>query len=203
MQFLGIFVTLPFSMLLQKMGFSPPPSIAPAKSAMQFAIQTLTICLTPAIFEEVLFRRMIFLTVRKRSSIAAVLFSALFFSMAHCDFFNFPATFFIGICLGIARYRGTPLILCIIAHFSVNFSASVLNIVLENPAANDFFLRYFLLFVVLIITLFISFFPKKKESEELTDESAIRFGKHLLKMLKNPLLYGYIILFVILGVRNL
>ena len=203
MQFLGIFVNLPFSVQLQKMGFSPPPSIAPAKSTMQFIVQTLAICLTPAVFEEVLFRKMIFSSIRKKSAIAAIVFSAMFFAMAHSDFFNLPATFFIGICLGIARYRGTPLILCIIAHFSVNFSASVLNIILENPAANDFFLRYFLLFVVLIITLFISLFPKKTDAEELTDNAAIRFGKYLVKMLKNPLLYGYIILFVILGVRNL
>ena len=203
MQFLGIFVNLPFSVLLQKFGFSPPPSIAPAESIAQFITQALAICLTPAIFEEVLFRKMIFASIRKKSAIAAIFFSALFFSMAHGDFFNLPATFFIGICLGIARYRGTPLILCIVTHFCVNFSASVLNIILENPTTNDFFLRYFLLFVVLVISLFITLFPKKQKDEELTDLSIIRCGKYILKLLKNPLFYGYIILFIILGVRNL
>lgn len=203
MQFLGIFINLPFSVMLQKTGFTPSPSIPPANSIIQLVIQTLTVCLTPAIFEEVLFRRMIFSSIKKHSGIAAIFLSALFFSMAHFDFFNLPATFFIGICLGIARYRGASLILCIMAHFCVNFSASALNILFENPAINDFFWRYFLLFIILVFTVFVSLFPKKQESEELTESALIRFGTYLLKILKNPLFYGYIILFVILGVRNL
>ena len=124
LQFLGICINMPFNVMLQKLGYSVPPSFAPAKSFAQFAIQTVALCLTPAIFEEVLFRRMIFGSIQKKSGIAAIVFSALFFSMAHIDFFNLAATFFIGICLGMMRYRGTPLILCITTHFFVNFTAN-------------------------------------------------------------------------------
>lgn len=203
LQFLGIFINLPFNVMLQKMGYVPPPSFQPASSRLQLVIQIFALCVTPAVFEEVLFRRMIYKTIRKKSAIAAVFFSALFFAMAHFDFFNFPATFFIGICLGIMRYRGTPLILCIVAHFFVNFSATMLNIVLANSSANEFFTKYFLLFVFVLGALFLSCFPQKKQEETFTDASAQRFGHYILKLLKNPLLYGYIILFVVLGVRNL
>ncbi len=103
LQFFGIFVNLPLSMMLQKMGFTLPPSIPAAKNLFQFAVQIFAVCLTPAIFEEVLFRRMIFHSIRKKSAIAAVVFSSLFFAMAHFDFFNFPATLFIGICLGMMQ----------------------------------------------------------------------------------------------------
>lgn len=203
LQFLGIFINMPFSVMLQKLGYSVPPSFAPAKTFPQFLIQTLALCLTPAIFEEVLFRRMIFGSIRKKSGIAAILYSALFFSMAHIDFFNLPATFFIGICLGIMRYRKTPLILCIVAHFFVNFSATGLNILLSNPAISDFFTRYFLLFLMVFLMVFISCFPKKRNPEVLTETSLNRFGIYTLKLLKNPLFYTYILLFVILGVHNL
>ncbi len=203
LQFLGIFINLPFSMLLQKMGYSVPPSFAPAKNVGQFLIQVFALCLTPAVFEEVLFRRMIFGTIRKKSGIAAIFFSALFFSMAHIDFFNLPATFFIGICLGIMRYRKTPLILCITTHFFVNISASGLNILLAYPAINDFFLRYFLLFMLVIVILFISCFPQKRKQEVLTDTSLKRLGAYTLKLLRNPLFYAYILLFCVLGVHHL
>lgn len=203
LQFLGIFVNLPFSVMLQKMGFTPPSSLPAAKSLFQFAVQTVAICLTPAIFEEVLFRRMIFNSIRKKSALAAILFSALFFAMAHFDFFNFPATFCIGLCLGIMRYRGTPLILCIITHFSVNFCATVLNIALQHPAISDFLMRYLLLFVFLFLALLVALFPKKQTKETLTDAALKRFGNYAVNLLKNPLFYGYIILFAFLGVRSL
>ncbi len=202
-QFFGIFVNLPFSVMLQKMGFTPPPAIPAAKNLLQFAVQTVAICLTPAVFEEVLFRRMIFHTIQKKSAIAAVLFSALFFAMAHFDFFNLPATFFIGICLGIMRYRGVPLILCIMTHFFVNFCAASLNIILKSPAISDFLMRYFLLLILIFATLMITLFPKKTKKEVLTDASLKRFGNYLKNLLKNPLFYGYMILFIVMGVRNL
>ena len=124
LQFLGIAVNLPIGILLQKFGFSAPKGLPIAKSPVQFLAQTVIICLAPAIFEEVFFRRMLFSEIRKKSVVAAVGFSALFFAMAHMDFYNFPATFLIGCCFGIARSRNVPLILLIIAHFFVNFKSN-------------------------------------------------------------------------------
>lgn len=203
LQFVGVAVNLPVSVMLQKMGYSLPKGLPMAKTPIQFFAQTVIVCLTPAIFEEVCFRRMIFSEIRKKSAVAAVLFSALFFAMAHMDFYNFPATFLIGCCFGIARTRNVPLILLIIAHFFVNLSASVLNHLLINPAISGLIQRYFLLWIFLALVILVTIFPKKKENSTPSLKLSKSFFRYLISLLKNPLFYGYCILFVVLGVRQL
>ncbi len=201
LQFLGIAVNLPLSIALQKFGFTPPPSLSVAKNALQFITQTLVVCLTPAVFEEVLFRRIIFDSIRDYSVKAAVFFSALFFAMAHLDFHNFCATFFIGLMLGLLRAKGAPLILCVTSHFFVNFTASILNIFLQNDFLSSLFSRYSLLVFILAAIFFFLSFPKKLagSNENMTQEEK----PYLKKLLSNPLFYIYLTTFFIIGVKNL
>lgn len=203
LQFAGISMNLPINVMLQQMGYAPPSALPMATTLVQFLFQTIVICLTPAVFEEVLFRRMIFNEIKQKSVIAAVCFSALFFAMAHLDFYNLAATFFIGCFLGIARTRGVPLILCIIAHFFVNFSASVLNHILKHPVMGDFAQRYFPLWIFISFVILITIFPKKKETNNLSLKLSNSFFKYTATLLKNPLFYGYLILFTALGVQRL
>ena len=201
LQFVGIAANLPISVMLQKMGAPLPPALPMARSFAQFCVQTVVACLCPAIFEEVLFRRMMFLEMRKKSQIAAVCFSALFFSMAHMDFFNFPAMLFIGLCLGIVRTQNIPLIYCIITHFFVNFSASVLNHLLKSQVLNSLFQRYLLLWVAFAFILLVTVFPKKKGTS--LSGSSQKFVRYICSLLKNPLFYIYCIFFAVVGVSRL
>ncbi len=205
LQFVGIAVNLPLTALLQHFGFSAPSSLSNAKSILEFLLQTAVVCLTPAVFEEVLFRRMVFGDLAKHSQKSAVFFSALFFAMAHFDFHNFAATLTIGLFLGMLRYRGAPLILCVTTHFFVNFTASVLNLVLELPVAASLFARYYLLIIFLAVIMIAISFPKKISSvDEVPTENALSIPKkHWAKLFLQPLFYIYLVIFFILGVNNL
>lgn len=205
LQFIGIAVNFPISALLQHFGFPLPHALPKAETLVEFLIQTVVACLTPAVFEEVLFRRMVYGTIEEWSTKAAVIFSALFFAMAHFDFHNFAATMTVGLCLGMLRYRGAPLILCITTHFFVNFSASILNIILEIPIVASLVERYYLLIVFLAIVLFAASFPKKISSSlEEIPNSTVPTQKHgWYHMLTQPLFYLYLVIFFVLGVKNL
>lgn len=203
LQMIGLALNLPLNVLLRKFGCSPPSALPIAKSCFQFIVQIITVCLIPAVFEEVLFRRMIFLEIKQKSSIAAVLFSALFFSMAHIDFYNVPATLFIGCFLGITRVFGAPLILCITTHFFVNFSASVLNYLLEYPMLERIFTLSLPFWFFLAFIIFIKIFPNKKELSDHTCINSKSFIRYTKSLLKNPLFYVFCILFVTLGVNRL
>lgn len=203
LQLIGVALNLPLNVLLRKLGCSPPSALPIAKTFLQFMIQSVVVCLVPAVFEEVLFRRMIFLEIKKKSSIAAILFSALFFSMAHIDFYNVPATLFIGCFLGIVRITGAPLILCITAHFFANFSACVLNILLKYPILERIFSLSLPFWVFLSFIIFIKIFPKKKELSEHSFINSKSFIRYIRSLLMNPLFYVFCILFVTLGVNRL
>lgn len=205
LQFVGIAANLPITALLQHFGFSAPSSLPNAKNILEFMMQIAVVCLTPAVFEEVLFRRMIFDDLAKQSKKAAILFSALFFAMAHFDFHNFAATLTIGLCLGLLRYRGAPLILCVITHFFVNFTASVLNLILEIPVASSLFERYYLLIIFLAVIMIAVSFPKKFTTVyETSKDDALPISKrHWSKLFLQPLFYLYLVIFFILGVNNL
>lgn len=203
LQFIGVMVNFPVSVALQHFGFHPPASIPTADSVWHFALQLLVICLTPAIFEEVLFRRMIFDRIGKDSKLAAVMITALLFGMAHLDFYNFAATFAIGIVLGMLRMKGASLILCTITHFSVNLCASILNILMENATVSSLFERYFLLICILSVVFFHLLFPKENLSTSVLDEPAVLAVSYTKKLLRQPLFYIYLVIFFIIGARNL
>ena len=203
LQFIGIAVNFPVSALLQHFGYPLPPSFPNAENLLEFLLQTVVICLTPAIFEEVLFRRMVYHSLNRYSQKAAILFSALFFAMAHFDFHNFAATFTVGLSLGILRHRGAPLILCVITHFFVNFTATLLNHILEIPFAASLMDRYFLLIVFLAVVLLIASFPKKLSLESDDTPSEMIESKPWTNILLQPLLYIYLAIFFILGANNL
>ena len=204
LQFFGIAMNMPLSFWLNSLGFSARDNLPLPTAALQFLGHIGVVCLTPAIFEEVLFRRMIYRTIQRDSSSAAILFSAIFFSMAHCDFFNISATFVIGLCLGLLRYQGATLILCIITHFFINFTASMMNLGFQIPIVSDYFQRYYPLLFFLSAIFLCILLPKKNLQNVLSDDSAQgTVADYLLKLVKNPLFYGYIIIFLVLGVRSL
>ncbi len=199
MQMIGTALNLPISILFQKFGYSLPSSFPVANSWFRFLVQTVVVCLTPAVLEEILFRNIIFHHIRKLgTSVSAMWISALLFSMAHFDFFNLVATVFIGIILGYFRKNGIALIYCMITHFSVNFTASCLNLGMKQPVFTDFFDKYLPLVVFLSLVIFFAILPSQKEAVSTEPR-----GSYVKRLLRNPLFYCYILTFVILGVRSL
>lgn len=202
LQFVGIAANFPVTVFLQRLGFSAPSSLPNGNSMITLLLQIVVVCLTPAILEEVLFRRMVYGDLKKQSPKAAVLFSAMYFAMAHFDFHNFAATFIIGLSLGMLRYRGAPLIMCVVTHFFVNYSALILNYLLKIPATASLVDRYFALIVTLAVFLFMLSFPKKLSSQISNEECE---GKeHSWKaFVPHPLFWVYLVIFFLLGVKNL
>lgn len=205
LQFIGMGVNFPISYTLQKYGFSPPPQLPIPQNVYQFLIYVGVTCLTPAILEEVFFRRMMFDSMQKHSPTMALILSSFFFAMAHFNLYNFIAPLVVGFHLGLMRYAGVPLILCIITHFFLNFSACLLDILTINPIFSSLFQRYFLLIVLLALVFSEVVFSKKIyfTDEYTTEDTAEKAKKYCKKIFRRPWVYLYILLFVILGVKNL
>lgn len=203
LQFIGTALNYPLSLFLQYLGYSLPNSVPPALTGIEFFVQTLVVCLTPAVLEEVLFRRFIYNHIAGYSHQSAIFFSALFFAMAHFDFYNLMATFFIGLTLGVLRSRNISVLLCILIHFTTNLTANLLNVGFTNPFFLELFERYYPLSILFFGVLFFALLPKKDipQGEQIVLPKPR--GKFYRKLLKNPLFYGYCILFIVLGVTRL
>ena len=205
MQLIGTALNYPFSMLLQHLGYPLPPSLPNPMNGLEFLLQTLVVCLTPAILEEILFRQLIYREISGYSRSGAVFYSALFFSVAHFDLFNLPATFFIGLSLGILRTRNVSLSKCCIVHFIINFTASLLNVGFNFAAFSELFNRYYPLSIFLSVVLYIAIFPKGHSvASDVSEDKTVAVRKSYTgKLLKNPLFYLYCILFFFIGVNQL
>ena len=204
LQFIGIVCNAVMAVFLKKLGLTVPSSpLMIPQTVWQYTAQIAVACLAPAVFEEVLFRRFVFDHIRGYSRASAVIFSALFFATAHYDFFNFPATFLVGLVLGVFRAGGAPLLYCITTHFATNCCATILNVALENAVIASFFNRYLILIFVLALVFIFLLLPKHKifciSSEEFCSEKQ----SYIKALLVNPLFYVYIFCFLVLGVKSL
>ncbi|MBO5408025.1 MAG: CPBP family intramembrane metalloprotease [Clostridia bacterium] len=205
MQLLGTALNYPFSMLLQHFGYTLPPALPNPVDGWELILQTMVVCFTPAILEEILFRQIIYNEIAAYSKRSGIFFSALFFSMAHFDLFNLPATLLIGISLGVLRSRNISLVKCCFVHFVINFSASILNLGFNFKTFSEFFHRYYPLTVFLALVLYVAVFPKGQTGDVfiMKEESKPSTDIYLFKLLKNPLFYLYCILFFTIGVNQL
>ncbi len=203
LQMIGTALNFPVSMLLQHFGHNLPAALPNPVNGWEFILQTIVVCFVPAILEELLFRQIIYNKISQYSKRSAIFFSAMFFSMAHFDFFNLAATFFIGITLGILRSCNVSLLHCCIIHFIVNLTASILNLGFNFPMFSELFHRYYPLLVFLSLTLFFTVFPKGQAKRISTVENEERKPKkhYTALLLKQPLFYIYCILFFIIGVK--
>jgi membrane protease YdiL (CAAX protease family) len=202
LQFTGTIFNLPIALILEKFGFAYKEVLPPVKSFSELITLGLVACVMPAVFEEVLFRKIVFNRFRHFSKQTAIITSSIFFSLAHMSFYNLGAAFFIGIVFGIMRAREYPLVSLMVAHFTVNFSAVLLNTIFSKEAYKLAFANYYFLILIIfsiIVTLILKDKPKKSEQLEIV----FPIKPLLIELIKTPYPYIYFTIIIVIGVINL
>lgn len=227
-QYLSIASNLPVNYLISFLGKDISSNVPHITNFGVYLISLVVVCLMPAIFEEVLFRGIIFNKGREYGKKAAIILSAVLFAIMHFDISNFFGTLVLGIISGVMVKYTNRLIYPMITHFGMNFTSATLSFVTNNEMIenlhNDLFLIFIIISIPLIIYLMRIFKEKSVEypyvdedKYELTrenviqinEEESIRIIEHDIKenniglMIKElcSSLYFYIIviLFIYLG----
>ena len=101
----------------------------------------LKVAIVAPIIEEMIFRGVIMHgLMRNYSKFTAVFVSALMFALFHLNPWQFPATFILGILLGILMVRTNNIFLCILGH-SINNSLVLVNIKYWDQIKNSFYMQ--------------------------------------------------------------
>ncbi len=90
-------------------------------------ISIITICIIPAVFEELIFRGAIFTGLKNVSLKRACLMGGIIFALAHFDPQQFLYTLLIGILFCYMVYRTKSVIPGMVTHFMLNFSSLMLS----------------------------------------------------------------------------
>jgi membrane protease YdiL (CAAX protease family) len=93
-----------------------------------FILSLLAVGIVAPVFEEILFRGLIFGELRKVTQVRAALFiQAVLFGVYHLDIIQGSYAFLIGILLGYVYYRSNSILAPIIVHAAVNTTSIILS----------------------------------------------------------------------------
>ncbi len=127
------FINLSFSTFLESVGVTVSNVSIDLSSFQNYILCVITLCIAPAIFEEITFRGILLNGVSGNVIVGSIL-SALCFSLYHLSLSQFIYQFIYGFCLSILVIKTGNLIFSIIAHFLNNFiiiSVEYFNITLN------------------------------------------------------------------------
>lgn len=220
-QYTGVLANLPVRILITLLGGDIGYNLPPIKSSGAFLVAVVVMCILPAVFEEVLFRGVVFNYFRQFGKKAAVIISSLLFAIMHFDFSNFFATFLLGLICAYMVVNTNRIIYPMLAHFAVNFT-SVLSTYIQNfELVNNFYIDclpvFFLVSVPLIIYLLMTFkaraeympYHDQKEYETIvenvipiSEDSSIKIIEHDIRennmRMAFKKLYGSVYFYILL-----
>jgi hypothetical protein len=136
----------------------------------------LKVVIMAPVIEELIFRGVIMHgLMRNYSKITAVFVSALMFALFHLNPWQFPATFILGILLGILMVRTRNILLCIIGH-AINNGLVLISIQYWEDIQKASFFQYsrqnqliISAVIVLVSFILIIFFSRRRKAQpELT-----------------------------------
>lgn len=172
-------------------------------SAPQGAVETVFFFIVFAvlipILEETLFRFLILERLRRYGDVAAMIISAMLFSLAHSAFQSFPHTFVMGLVLSFISIKTKSALAAIIVHFANN-ALSLISIIISSSqnAKQSLNLLSVVIIGVIITSLLIIFsFKDKKDSFQFDFK-----GKEISKGRKASLVFTnfWVLLFIIISV---
>lgn len=99
------------------------------KGAGQLALALFSSAVIPAVFEELLYRRLICRELTVHGSAFAVIISALLFGLAHFSFYTFPYAFVCGLVLGFVYLKTGSAKYTAAIHFANNAFSVILSII--------------------------------------------------------------------------
>lgn len=180
-----------FDIVFEKLGFPFYGSSLPLDSFGWFLVNVLLIGVLPAIFEELIFRGVIFNGLRKKGFWLACVVSSLFFAIIHLSIWQSIYPFIMGIILCLVAEKTGSTVYSMIVHFCNNFIVLLIsyisNIRGSVPSAFDVnsiskaFMAVFVAVVSLITIWFLikQFFKRNDEVKPMV-ESIEKYEKKQL-----------------------
>jgi len=155
-QFISILVNMPVNLLLSRLSVVTPSKLPASNSINTLFASLVSFALFPALFEEILFRGIIFNYFRQYGNKAGILISSLLFSMLHFSVPNMLGTFAMGIIFGCVLSYTNRIIYPFIIHFTVNASAVAISFFTTvSPIAESFYSDYIAVFLTVSVPLVI------------------------------------------------
>lgn len=123
----------------------------------------LIVALLPAIFEELLFRGVVFNSFKKRYNlIIGILVSAIIFGVYHMNIVQGVFAFILGLFLAYSYHKTNSLFVPIIFHFINNFIATLMSFY-DNLNINFSGKTYILIVIIGIFLITMYFIPRKSQ----------------------------------------
>lgn len=171
MQTFVLTMTLPLHTALYELFGDVQAEVKNARSLAELFAQVISICVLPAVIEELLCRGVIAEMMKPYGTVAVMLVSSVAFAMLHFSVYSLPVIFMMGILLISVKILTGSLWACMLMHFSNNLCSLAIgwipeeNVVLKG--AVTFFA--FVLFPVLVMRLL-----KKTHPEHITDKGTAK-----------------------------
>jgi len=113
--------------LLEKIGTVTTDNVPAPRSIPELWIQIFVIVLLPAVCEEIFFRGVVLGAFESLGIRAAIIISAFYFALFHFDIRNLLGPFFLGLLFAWFCYRTGSIIAGVLAHFTNNLLAVLIN----------------------------------------------------------------------------
>ncbi len=117
--------------------FIPSP-----ESPLQFCLYLVVVAVLPAICEEFVFRGVICGLIKEYNRTAAIILSAMAFSLVHATVQQIPFAFIMGLFLGYLYIKYDTLLIGIILHFINNFVSCIFTVMYERIPEETFTIIY-------------------------------------------------------------
>jgi membrane protease YdiL (CAAX protease family) len=181
--------------LMQQIGFfhelfESYEQVAELITGGEFVISLVTIGIIAPVFEEILFRGLVFGELRKVSKLPlAIVLQALIFGIYHMNVIQGSYAFLLGILLGFVYYRSSTIIAPVIIHITINSSSLIMTEFLTEAQYEQFGLPIIvaslILFVVTGIYIFVS-----KGFRRAMDDGLYHSNREDPRAAHGPLPYG-------------
>lgn len=145
MQFFGSFINYPVIVLLSKLNVTAP-KMADVPDGFKIVYYIILICILPALFEEILFRKFTFKKLSQFGKRKALVLTSVIFGIMHFNPYSVIPLIVAGFFMTYTVYKGFPLIYTILFHFSLNFSGVILDVISKNESVNTLIYNHFALF---------------------------------------------------------
>ncbi len=113
--------------------FIPSPG-----SPLQFCLYLIVVAVMPAICEEFVFRGVMCGLIKEYNKTAAIILSAMAFSLVHATVQQIPFAFIMGLFLGYLYVKYDTLLIGIILHFINNFISCIFTVMYERIPEETF-----------------------------------------------------------------
>jgi membrane protease YdiL (CAAX protease family) len=177
--------------------FMPDP-----QTPMQFCLYLIVIAVMPAICEEFIFRGIICGLIKEYNKTAAIILSALAFSLVHATVQQIPFAFIMGLFLGYIYVKYDTLLIGIVLHFINNFISCIFTVLygrIPEGTYETLYTVYDIATVVIgIVTLTVFIIRRIRERKENPNReiAAVSGGKLVAATLSSWAMWLFIVIYI-------